>query len=46
MRVEDLQTVYLRVGNQDTEFDTMASSSKRMQNVVINVETGKCKICF
>ena len=46
VRVEDLQTVYLRLGNQDTEFDTMASSSRRMQNVVVNVETGKYKICF
>ena len=46
LRVEDLQTVYLRTGNQDTEFGTMANSSKRTRNVVVNVETGKCKICF
>ena len=47
VHMEPLQTVYWRMGNQDTEFATVDSSSKRMQNVVVNVETGKlCKICF
>ena len=41
MHMEPLQTVYLRNGNPDTEFDTTASSSSRMQNVLVSVETGK-----
>ena len=44
VRVFPLQTVYLRSarGNQDTEFSITASSSIRMQNALVNVETGKC----
>ena len=41
VRVDPLQTVYLRNGNPDTEFATTASSSSRMQNVLVSVETGK-----
>ena len=41
VRLDPLQTVYLRNGNPDTEFVTTASSSSLMQNVLISVETGK-----
>lgn len=44
VRMDPLQTVYLRLGNQDTEFATTCSSCKRMLNVLVNVETGKCNI--
>ena len=42
VRMFPLQTVYLRSGNPDTEFATTASSSSRMQNALVSVETGKC----
>ena len=41
VHVDPLQTVYLRNGNPDTEFATIASNSSRMQNVLVSVETGK-----
>ena len=41
VRMDPLQTVYLRNGNLPTEFATTASNSSRMQNVLVSVETGK-----
>ena len=41
VRMDPLQTVYSMGGYQDTEFATTASSSSRMQNVLVSVETGK-----
>ena len=41
VRMDPLQTVYFRNGNPYTEFATTASSSSRMQNVLVSVETGK-----
>ena len=41
VRLDPLQTVYLRSGNPHTEFATSASSSIRMQNLLVSVETGK-----
>ena len=41
VRMDPLQTVYLRNDNPGTEFATTASSSRLMQNVLVSVETGK-----
>ena len=41
VHMDPLQTVYLRNGNPPTDFYTTASSSSRMQNVLVSVETGK-----
>ena len=40
VRMDSFQTVYLRNGNPNNEFATTASSSSRMQNVLVSVETG------
>ena len=41
VRLDPLQTVYWRNSNPYTEFATTTSSSSRMQNVLVSVETGK-----